>query len=244
MSRRTGAAGFPTGRYEADKPDWSYEATARAILAEAESALDMRTGEGGVLASLAPLPKLTVAYEGWCPTVPAAQATLRPLGMHLVVALGAADNVPGPDQRARPGLPFQAEAFDVVLNRHEAFDPVEGRRIVKPRGRFLTEQVGSDQGASVRRLLGLPVDERVWTADVAVGQLEAAGWVIDEVREDHTPMRFSDIAALIGYVRTAPWAFENLDWTSAKPALQRLHAQFLSKPIDAASHSFLVLASS
>jgi hypothetical protein len=76
------SAGLPTGRYRADKPDWSYEATARGILAEAGSALDMGTGEGGILASLAPLPKLTVAYEGWWPPVPAAQATLRPLGVH------------------------------------------------------------------------------------------------------------------------------------------------------------------
>jgi SAM-dependent methyltransferase len=235
-------AGFPIGRYRADKPHWSYEATARAILADAGSALDMGTGEGGVLASLAPLPNLTVAYEGWWPTVPAAQATLRPLGVHLVVALGSADNVPRPDQQARPGLPFQAEAFDVVLNRHEAFDPVEVRRILKPRGRFLTEQVGSGQGASLRRLLGLPDDNRGWSAEVAVGQLEAAGWVINEVREDHTAMRFSDIAALISYVRTAPWAFEDLDWNSAKPALRQLHAQSVSKPIEAVSHSFLVLA--
>ena len=57
-------AGFPTGRYRADRPHWSCEATARAILADAGSALDMGTGEGGVLASLAPLPKLTVAHEG------------------------------------------------------------------------------------------------------------------------------------------------------------------------------------
>jgi hypothetical protein len=89
----------------------------------------------------------------------------------------------------------------------------------------------------------LPVDGRAWTANVAVGQLEAAGWLIEEVREDHTMMRFSDIAALISYVRTVPWAFEDLDWNSAKPALQQLHAQSLSKPIDAISHSFLVLAS-
>ena len=94
----------------------------------------------------------------------------------LVVALGSADNVPGPGQQARPGLPFRAEVFDVILNRHEALDPIEVRRILKPRGRFLTEQVGSDQGASLRRLLGLPDDDRVWSAEVAVGQLEAAGW--------------------------------------------------------------------
>ena len=55
-------------------------------------------------------------------------------------------------------------------------------------------------------------------------------------------MRFSDIAALIGYVRTIPWAFEDLDWTSAKPRLQQLHTQSQSGPIDAVSHRFLVLA--
>jgi SAM-dependent methyltransferase len=155
MLRRTGAAGLPTGRYGADEPDWSYEATAREILAEAGSALDMGTGEGGILASLAPLPKLTVAYEGVVADCSPAQATLRRLGVHLVVALGSADNGPGPARQPRPGLPFQAAAFDVALNRHEAFDPFEVRRIVKPRGRFLTEQVGSDQGASVHRLLRL-----------------------------------------------------------------------------------------
>jgi SAM-dependent methyltransferase len=235
-------AGFLPGRYRADQPDWSYQGTARAILPEVESVLDMGTGEGGFLASLAPLPNLTVAYEEWWPTVPAAQATLRPLGVQLVVALGSADNVPRPGQQARPGLPFRAEVFDAILNRHTAFDPVEVRRIVKPRGRFLTQQVGGDEGASVRALLGLPVDERAWTAEVAVGQLEAAGWIIHEVREDHKTMWFSDIAALIGYVRTIPWAFQDLDWTSAEPRLHQLHEQSQSKPIDAISHRFLVLA--
>jgi hypothetical protein len=47
-------AGFLRGRYRVEEPDWSYEATARQILAQAESALDMGTGEGGVLASLVP----------------------------------------------------------------------------------------------------------------------------------------------------------------------------------------------
>jgi hypothetical protein len=128
-------AGFLSERFIAAKPSWSYEALARPILAEAESALDMGTGEGGVLASLAPLPNLTVAYEGWWPTVSAAHATLRPLGVHLVVALGSVDNVPEPDVSERPGLPFRSKAFDVVLNRHEAFDPLEIRRIIKRHGR-------------------------------------------------------------------------------------------------------------
>jgi hypothetical protein len=236
-------AGFLPERYRADEPNWSYEAIARPILTRAESALDMGTGEGGVLAGLAPLPRLTVAYEEWWPTVPAAQATLRPLGVYLVVALGSIDNVPKQDQRRRPSLPFQAAAFDVVLNRHEAFDPFDVRRIIKPRGTFLTEQVGSDEAASVRALLGLPVDNRAWSADVAVGQLQAAGWTVEDLREDRMTMEFSDIAALVGYMRTLPWAFEDLDFGRARARLQQLHAQSRSTPIEAVSHRFLLLAS-
>jgi SAM-dependent methyltransferase len=235
-------AGFLSGRYRADEPSWSYEAIARRILTEAESALDMGTGEGGVLASLAPLPRLTVAYEEWWPTVPAAMATLRPLGVQLVVALGSTDNVADPSEQARPALPFRAQAFDVVLNRHEAFDPYEVYRITKPHGRFLTEQVGSDEAESVRTLLGLPVEDRAWTAAVAMRQLEVARWAVEDVREEHLAMRFSDIAALIGYVRSIPWAFTDLDWASAKPRFRQRHARSQSKPIECFSHRFLLLA--
>jgi SAM-dependent methyltransferase len=237
-------AGFLSGRFRVEQPSWSYEALARRILAQAEAALDMGTGEGRVLASLAPLPKLSVAYEEWWPTVPAAAATLGPHGVHLVIALGSNDNVPKPSAQARPSLPFQPEAFDVVLNRHEAFDPLEVRRIIKPRGTFLTEQVGSDEARSARSLLGLPVDDRAWTAAVAVAQLEAAGWVVEEVREERSALHFSDIGALIGYVRTIPWAYEDLHWPSVKPRLRHLHERSLSEPIEAVSHRFLILARS
>jgi hypothetical protein len=106
----------------------------------------------------------------------------------------------------------------------------------------LTEQVGSDEAASVRALLGLPVDNRAWSADVAAGQLQAAGWTVADQREDRMAMTFSDIAALIGYVRTLPWAFEDLDLARARARLQQLHAQSQAKPIEAVSHRFLLLA--
>jgi SAM-dependent methyltransferase len=236
-------AGLLPERLLAESPSWSYPAMARSILSSAQSALDMGTGEGGVLARLAPLPRLTVAYEGWWPTVPAAQERLKPLGVHLVVALGSPDNVVGPDlQRRRSGLPFCSDAFDVILNRHEAFDPFEIRRIIKPGGRFLTQQVGSDEAASVRTLLGLPVDRSAWAAALAIDQLQPAGWTIDDAREDRLTMRFADIAALIGYVRTIPWAYRDLDWATVRPRLQQLHAKSQSDPIEAISHRFVVLA--
>jgi hypothetical protein len=236
-------AGFLPGRFRSDDPSWSYEQIARAILANAESALDMGTGEGGVLASLAPLPTLTVAYEEWWPTVPAAWSRLKPLGVHLVIALGSNDNVARAAGDDRPGLPFRSEAFDVVLNRHEAFDSFEVRRVIKRRGKFLTEQVGSDEAVSIRTLLGLPINAPEWTAAVAVHQLEAVGWTIEKLQEERLAMSFADIGALIGYIRSLPWAYEDLDWASVKPRLHQLHALSQSRPIEAVAHRFVIVAS-
>ena len=243
MSRARWGAGFLPGRFRSDDPSWSYEKIARAILANAESALDMGTGEGGVLASLAPLPTLTVAYEEWWPTVPAAWSRLKPLGVHLVIALGSNDNVARAARDDRPGLPFRSEAIDVVLNRHEAFDSFEVRRVIKRRGKFLTEQVGSDEAVSIRTLLGLPINAPEWTAAVAVHQLEAVGWTIEKLQEERLAMSFADIGALIGYIRSLPWAYEDLDWASVKPRLHQLHALSQSRPIEAVAHRFVIVAS-
>ena len=110
---------------------------------------------------------------------------------------------------------------------------------------FLTEQVlVSDQGASVRRLLGLLVDERVWTANVrscstrgrrlgdrrsSRGSLDAA--VLRHCRAHRLRTRGS-MGVRGSRLGPAPGS-----------ALQQLHTQSRSKLIDAISHSFLVLAS-
>ncbi len=85
-------AGFLEGRYRVKAPPWTWRELARPHLACAGSALDMGTGEGGRLVDLAPLPRFTVAYEEWWPTVPAAAARLLPTGVNLVVCRGSVDN--------------------------------------------------------------------------------------------------------------------------------------------------------
>jgi hypothetical protein len=235
-------AGFLDGRYRPGQVSWDWTAEARPWLDDARRALDMGTGEGGVLAGLVPLPPLTVAYEEWPPTIPAAKAVLRPIGVHLVQALGGADNVGSPDRSDRPGLPFASGAFDLVLNRHEAFHPAEVRRVTGVGGTFLTQQVGSDEATSVRALFDLPTDGPVWDASVAVAQLRAAGWRIDDVREERPLSEFTDIGALVAYVRSLPWAYPDLDLTAALPRLRQLHEQSRVRPIPAVTHRFLVRA--
>ncbi|WP_344809428.1 hypothetical protein [Microlunatus ginsengisoli] len=54
--------------------------------------------------------------------------------------------------------------------------------------------------------------------------------------------QFTDIAALIGYVRSTPWAYADLDLTAALPRLRQLHDQSRTRPISAVTHRFLIRA--
>lgn len=130
---------------EATTP-WSYEQLARDVLTGATSALDLGTGGGEVLLSLADaLPEDTVATEGWPPNLPVARRNLGVRGIAVYEY-----DAEGPD----PRLPFPDQRFDAVLDRHEAFRASEVFRVLRPGGRFLTQQVDGRDFEELQTLFG------------------------------------------------------------------------------------------
>jgi SAM-dependent methyltransferase len=232
-------AGFLAGRYLPGEPSWTWPGVARPYVDGVDRMLDMGTGDGSELLSLAPLPRLTVAYEEWWPTVPAAVATLRPHGVHLVVCLGSDDNTA--TRRSRPVLPFVDRCFDAIINRHEAFDAADVRRLLRPGGVFVTQQVGADEEASVRTLLGLSPRSDAWDLDTARAQLAAAGLVVVDAAEERVASRFTDVAALVGYVRSVPWSVPEFDPVAMRERLRVIHDRCGSDGgVDVLSHRFWV----
>ena len=113
-------------------PPWDYESRAGRLLPTAGSVLDMGTGGGERFSEICRgYAGRAVATEEWPPNVPVASARLATMGVQVVRASSL-------------HLPFGAGAFDLVLNRHEELDPAEVARVLAPGGRFLTQQVRSD----------------------------------------------------------------------------------------------------
>jgi SAM-dependent methyltransferase len=163
--------------------------------------LDMETGGGEFLSSLQPLPSRTCATEGYLPNVPIARERLRPLGVE-VVRTYSEDNAKVPQLGS---LPFRTGCFDLVINRHGSFAASEVSRVLGPSGRFLTQQVGSENLVELNRLLGAERPGAMWNLDTAVRQLEDAGFEIMERRAASPVSWFKDVGAVVCCLKAVPW---------------------------------------
>lgn len=125
-------------RHDEPAQPWDYDALVRIYAQGARRVLDMGTGGGERLARLRPdLPEQVVATEEWHVNVPVAHARLAPLGVDLVWCRSLQ-------------LPFRDGVFDLILNRHDEFEPAEVARVLRPGGWLLTQQIGDNHWRELR----------------------------------------------------------------------------------------------
>lgn len=205
------------GRWIDSPPPWDYDQRVMAALPGVQSLLDLGTGGGEHLASLAPLPPDTWATENYPPNMAIARARLEPLGVSVVT--GVPDNA----------LPFPDDRFDLVINCHESFDAAEVYRILKPGGRYITQQVGGQDNLRLNALLQDEVafEFMDWGLGVEVQQLQTAGFRVVEQMEAFPESHVSDIGAIIYYLRAIPWQIEDFTVETYRPKLLALHQQIL-----------------
>jgi SAM-dependent methyltransferase len=230
---------------EAPMP-FDYQALVRARFPGVQRLLDLGTGGGEVLSALAPFPGTTVATEAWAPNAELAGRRLSALGASVVLVEGAPENwetIAAP-LRASPRLPFADAAFDLVVDRHESYLPAEVFRVVRPGGRFITQQCGGTHHAELNDLLGLPRPRYAgWGLDAAEAQLSAVGFV--EVRGDEafTESLIHDVGAIVYYLRALPWQAPDFNARDHLGRLGALHKQIArSGPLSIRAHHFLVEA--
>ena len=227
------------GRCEVVRPAWDFTAIVAATLAGKVRAVDMGTGGGEWLSSLAAHAALTVATESWSPNVTVAAARLARLGIPVVHSEGAVDNDEQRDGVAAGGrLPFRDAVFDVVVNRHESFVAAEVARVLRSGGQFLTQQAGTASDV-FHELLGLPAPAVAdFTLPLGIEQVEAAGLRVIDAEEGHERLTFGDVGVFARYLRQIPWAVPGFTIDAYRDALVRLHGQ----PIEVAQERWWLRA--
>lgn len=186
------------GRFEEEHDlPWSYRRLVQEYLRDDMALLDCDTGGGEFLLSLRHPAEKTAATEGWPPNVRLCRETLSPLGIDFRECADPA------------AVPFPDEAFDLILNRHGAFDPPELFRLLRPGGVFLTEQVGEDNDRDlVERVLPCtpkPFPHKNLREQRAA--FEAAGFRILRGEEACRPILFYDVGAFVWFARVIEWEF-------------------------------------
>ncbi len=224
------------GRFVEAEPSWELSKLLRAHMQHSSSMLDLGTGGGEFLSSLASLPPETVATEAYGPNVRIARRRLAQLGVRVFDTTESGDDP----------LPFANGTFDLVVSRHESYAPSEVRRVLVSGGIFVTQQVGGRDLEELNHALGGPPHTyRQWNLAAATGELERAGFEVLDGREELLPGAFYDIGAVVLYLRIISWQIPGFDLAGYDTALRALHAMMESgTPLKVNGHRFLVIARS
>lgn len=223
------------GRFRSyeDELSWNYGEIVKEFLNAEANLLDIDTGGGEILLSFQHPYNLTTVTEGYTPNVKLCEERLGRKGIRVCEVTDYAN------------MPFEDNEFDVILNRHGAYDVKELYRILKPGGVFITQQVGEDNDRELVKFL-LPECEKLYKGMNLLVQKELfrnAGFDILMSQEEYQPIEFYDVGALVWFARIIQWEFVN--FSVEKCFSQLLEAQQLIEKegcIKGRVHRYLIVA--
>lgn len=212
---------------------WNYFNIVKSYLVEADSLLDMGTGGGEFLSNLAPLPTKAYATESYEPNIKLARNNLESYGVKVI---------PIQDDN---NLPFEKNFFQLIIDRHEYFKSSEIKRILKPNGIFITQQVGGMNDCELNEILGAPESDDIgFNLDGISSDLLEADLEILYSNEIKTKTRFYDIGAILYYLKIIDWQIKDFSIEKYENGLKELYREISDVGyIDFTCHRFIVVAS-
>ncbi|MCM1083573.1 MAG: class I SAM-dependent methyltransferase [Clostridium sp.] len=222
------------GRYEAEQDlPWDYEGLVRKYLKSNLRILDYDTGGGEFLLSLNHPYDKTAATEGYPPNVRLCQERLLPLGICF-------------KECADPSrIPFEDEAFDLIINRHGGFCAKEIHRLLRPNGLIVTEQVGGDNEQDLVKLV-LPRAKKPFPKLNLANQrkeFEDAGLQIVQAEEAYRSIKFYDVGAFVWFAHVIEWEFPDFSVDGCFSKLLKMQ-QIIEKDgfVQGTIHRYLIVA--
>jgi SAM-dependent methyltransferase len=184
------------GRASEQRPPWGYATLLADRLSRVESALDLDTGGGEVLAEVAVLPPRMVVTEAWPPNLRRARALLAPRGVQVTET---AQGIP---------LPFPDESFQLVTSRHPVRpDWAEIHRVLQRGGTYFAQHVGPGSAFElIEHFLGpLPEARTARNPQTERAAASNAGLAVVDLRTARCRMEFFDVGAVVWILRKCVW---------------------------------------
>lgn len=185
-------------RWKSEKLNWNYFDIVKKHLNNTNNLLDIGTGGGEFLLTLNHPYNLTSVTEAYPPNFKLCTENLAPLG--ISVNQTYTDNI----------LPFDNDTFDIIINRHSAFDLNEVNRVLKSGGYFITQQVGNKNNFYLQSKLlnGFKPDvNEKHTLNNYIKILKQMNYSIELSDEQFQQVKFFDIGAIVYYAKIIEWEF-------------------------------------
>nr|WP_188959674.1 methyltransferase domain-containing protein [Modestobacter marinus] len=206
-----------SGRATEERPPWGYAGLLADRLGHASRSLDLQTGGGevyaGALARPARPPGRVAATESWSPNLALARLRLAAWGAEVAEA---ADDGP---------FPFPDAAFDLVSSRHptvQRWDEIT--RVLSPGGTHLCQGIGSGTHRVLAdALLGPRPGPDQPTAELAAAAARAAGLQVVDLRVRRCRVEFSDVGAVVHFLRKVVWTVPGFSVERYRPQLAEVH---------------------
>jgi len=195
--------------------------------------LDIGTGGGEYLSKLNGLPRETYATEVGSENAELSRKKLELVGVTVIHV------------DSEQVLPFETEFFDLVINRHASIDSSEVFRVLKPNGRFITQQVGGLHNTELSKLLGskVPYPYLSHTLERCRGDLKRVGFRIQRTMEDFPETVFFDVGAVVFYLKVITWQVPDFSVKKYRERLKELHRRIESEgKLSVRGHSFFIEA--
>lgn len=222
------------GRYDAENDlPWNYEQIIRRYLKKDFDIMDYDTGGGEFLLSLNHPYERTSATEGYLPNVKLCREKLLPLGINFKECSNPSE------------IPFEDDAFDLIINRHGGFDAVEVYRLLRCGGLFITEQVGEDNDRDLVEMV-LPGANKPFShlnLSEQRKRFENMGFRIVRAEEAFRPIKFYDVGAFVWFARIIKWEFPNFSVDNSFERLLKMQ-EIIDKTgkIEGTIHRYLIVA--
>ena len=221
------------GRCTEEPLPWDYSEVIHAYRKDEMKLLDYDTGGGEFLLKLHHPYENTAATEGYPPNVQLCRERLLPLGIDLRECSDASS------------IPFGDASFDLIINRHGDFNPQEIKRLLKPGGLFITQQVGDDNDRELVEAVLPGLEPPFPHANLAEQRkaFENAGFEILEADEAFCRICFSDVGAFVWFAHIIEWEFPGFSVDRCFDRLMKMQEAIeKSGCVAGRAHRYLIVA--